>query len=244
RDWNFEGADEAARRAKKWLWSMQNDDGGWGAFDINNNREILTHVPFADHNALIDPSTSDITSRILEFYGNDGVPISDQRVVRALEFIRHDQEDDGSWYGRWGVNYIYGTWQVLKGLQAIGEDMNRPYVRRGAEWLVSVQNDDGGWGESCDSYEDPALKGIGESTPAQTAWTLLGLIAAGCANHDSVKRGVNHLLDTQRDDGGWDEQWYTGTGFPKVFYLEYTMYRHYFPTMALAAYRDSASEVF
>ncbi len=153
-----------------------------------------------------------------------------------MEFLRREQEDDGSWYGRWGVNYIYGTWQAIRGLTRIGVDPSDPMVQKGAGWLLSVQNVDGGWGESCISYEDPSLKGRAESTPSQTAWALMGLICAGMADSQAVRDGLDYLIDNQKDDGSWDEDSFTGTGFPRVFYLNYHLYRHSFSTMALAMY--------
>ncbi|MDP7251567.1 MAG: squalene--hopene cyclase [Planctomycetota bacterium] len=235
----IEGAPEAMERGLQWLFTMQCSDGGWGAFDRDNNKEVFEKVPFADHNAMLDPSTADLTSRMLEHFGPAGVPRNHPAVVRAVDFIKREQEAEGCWFGRWGVNYIYGTWQVLRGMAQIGEDMNQRWLQRGAGWLFSIQNEDGGWGESADSYEDPALKGIGPSTPSQTAWALMGLIAAGHASHVAVQEGIRYLTETQNPDGSWDEDWYTGTGFPKVYYLEYTMYRHYFPLLALSHYRDA-----
>jgi len=196
-------------------------------------------VPFADHNAMLDPSTADLTSRMLEHFGPVGVPRDHPAVMRAIDFIKREQEPEGCWYGRWGVNYIYGTWQVLRGMAQIGEDMNKPWLQRGADWLFRIQNEDGGWGESADSYEDPSLKGIGPSTPSQTAWSLMGLIAAGHASQRAVQEGIRYLIETQNPEGSWDEDWFTGTGFPKVYYLEYTMYRQYFPLLALSHYRDA-----
>ena len=155
---------------------------------------------------------------------------------KAIQFILSEQEADGSWFGRWGVNYIYGTMQVLRGLQAIGIDNHEPYVQQAAEWLRMVQNSDGGWGETCGSYDEPTMRGIGPSTPSQTAWAIMGLLAAGDTRSDSVQRGILYLLETQRADGSWDEQQYTGTGFPRVFYLAYHLYRDYFPLIALSAY--------
>ncbi len=224
-------------RGINWLWGMQSRSGGWAAFDKDNTRAILTKIPFADHNAMIDPPTADVTARVLEFMGYVGYDLSFPRIKKAVDFLRQEQEKDGSWFGRWGVNYIYGTWQVLRGLAAIGEDMNQPYIRRAADWLKSVQMDDGGWGERCDTYNDPSLKGKGPSTPSQTAWGLMGLLAAG-ENGDSepVRRAVDYLIRTQKIDGTWDENECTGTGFPKVYYLEYTMYRQYFPLQALGNY--------
>jgi squalene-hopene/tetraprenyl-beta-curcumene cyclase len=230
---------EAIRRGLVWMMGMQNDDGGWASFDRDNDRQWLTDVPFADHNAMIDPSTADITGRVLEclsrfpVYGR-----SHPAVERAVAFIRRDQTTEGCWYGRWGVNYLYGTWQVLRGLRCIGEDLQAPYVRRAARWLAARQNDDGGWGESIASYERPGEKGVGVSTPSQTAWAIMGLVAAGETGSAAVRRGVGHLLDRQRD-GTWEQAPWTGTGFPKVFYLNYHYYRHYFPLMALAQYRTA-----
>ena len=229
----------ALGRAMTWVRAMQSSDGGWAAFDRDNNRWIYTNVPFADHNAMLDPATSDITSRTLEMMGCLGVGIDDPQVKRALRFIQKDQCEDGSWYGRWGVNYIYGTWQVLRGLAEIGEDMTRPYVQKAADWLASVQNPDGGYGEAIASYEDPTQKGKGPSTPSQTAWAIMGLIAAGRASTPSVGRAIDYLTTTQLADGTWEEEYWTGTGFPKVFYLRYYLYRLYFPITAIAMWRDA-----
>jgi squalene-hopene/tetraprenyl-beta-curcumene cyclase len=223
----------------RWLLAMQNPDGGWGAFDRNVNIQILEHLPWADHNALLDPSTADLTGRILEFFGYYGSRRQERFMNRAIDFLKAAQEPDGSWFGRWGVNYVYGTWQVLVGLRAAGLDMTEDWIQRAALWLRGVQNPDGGWGESCRSYENPETKGRGKSTASQTAWGVLGLIAAGATAADPVVlRGLEFLLATQRPDGGWDEDEHTGTGFPCVFYLVYTMYRHYFPLLALQAARD------
>lgn len=225
-------------RAVRWLISMQSDDHGWGAFDRNNYKAILTCLPYADHNAMIDPSTADITARILESLSHYGYNKVAPFVAEAIAFIKRDQMPDGSWFGRWGVNYVYGTWAVLCGLEAAGEDMRQPYVRKAAQWFKDHQNPDGGWGESCRSYEDPAWVGKGESTPSQTAWALMGLMAAGEVDSEAVRNGVRYLVETQRPDGNWDEQVTTGTGFPKVFYLEYALYRLSFPLMALGQYRN------
>ncbi|HVE39098.1 MAG TPA: squalene--hopene cyclase [Planctomycetota bacterium] len=225
--------------AVKWLHTMQNRDGGWGAFDRNVDLEILEHLPWADHNALLDPSTADLTGRIMEFYGYNGSHKNERFLTRAIQFLKKSQEADGSWFGRWGVNYIYGTWQVLVGLRAVGVDMREGWIQKAATWFRNVQNADGGWGESCRSYSDLSAKAQGVSTPSQTAWAVLGLLAAGAPLSDPVlRRGVEWLLRTQRSDGGWDEKEHTGTGFPGVFYLVYTMYRHYFPLLALQAVRD------
>jgi squalene-hopene/tetraprenyl-beta-curcumene cyclase len=231
----------AIQRGLAWMMGMQNSDGGWGSFDRDNDKQWLTEIPFADHNAMIDPSTADITGRVLECLARfPGYGADHPAVQRALEFLRRDQNTEGCWYGRWGVNYIYGTWQVLRGLRCIGEDMRAPYVRRAASWLAERQNSDGGWGESIASYDHPGEKGRGVSTPSQTAWAVMGLVAAGEAGTSAVRRGVGTLIDRQRA-GTWEQAPWTGTGFPRVFYLNYHYYRHYFPLMALAQYRTAQS---
>lgn len=233
-----EAQQAAIRRGTRWVLAMQGSDGGWGAYDKDNNRMVLNLIPFADHRALLDPSTADLAGRCLEMLGVFGYDQRHPAAGPALDFLRREQEPDGSWFGRWGVNYIYGTWSVLAGLRSIGEDMSVPYVRRAVAWLESKQNPDGGWGESCLSYADPAMTGRGESTPSQTAWALLALLSAGVADSISVVRGVNYLLRHQRDDGSWEEVRHTGTGFPRVFYLRYHWYSQYFPLWALAMYRN------
>ena len=227
------GRQESMQRALNWLVGMQGRDGGWASFDVDNNRAIFNAIPFADHNAMLDPSTSDITARILEMFSFFDVRPQAPEVRRAIGFVRAEQGSDGSWYGRWGVNYIYGTWQAIRGLTCIGIGCDDPMIRRGAQWLAGAQNEDGGWGESCDSYYDPSLKGLGPSTPSQTAWALMGLMCAGERDSESVRRGFDYLIRTQKADGTWDEDEFTGTGFPKVFFLRYHLYRHSFPTMAL-----------
>jgi squalene-hopene/tetraprenyl-beta-curcumene cyclase len=224
-------------RGVQWLLAMQNDDGGWAAFDRTKDRPILEKIPFADHNALQDPSCPDIAGRVLECLGHCGLVVDDPAVQRGIGYLMREQDDDGSWWGRWGVNYVYGTWQVLTGLRSVGERMNRDYVQRAADWLRSCQKADGSWGESCDSYEDSSLKGIGPSTPSQTAWGAMGLMAVAGADDPAVTRAIDWLISHQRDDGSWDENYYTGTGFPRVFYLMYHLYRLYFPLTALARYR-------
>ena len=231
-------------RALRWLLSFQCRDGGWAAFDKNVMQRWLEDVPFADHNAILDPTCSDLTGRVLELLGYLGCPREAPCVQDALAFLRDTQEDDGSWYGRWGVNYVYGTWQVLRGLRSIGEDMRQPWIQRARDWLESCQNEDGGWGETCASYEDPLLKGKGPSTPSQTAWALMGLIAA-CdpaqpaeLERRTIRRGLDYLLTAQAADGSWPEPQTTGTGFPRVFYLRYDMYRNNWPLLALATWRN------
>jgi squalene-hopene/tetraprenyl-beta-curcumene cyclase len=223
-------------RGARWILAMQNRDGGWGAFDRDNDREVFTQVPFADHNAMIDPSSADLTARMLEMFADLNVTAELPSARRALDYVWKAQEPDGSWYGRWGVNYIYGTWQALVGLAAIGIPLDDERIRQAAEWLKSVQQANGGWGESPRSYDQPELKGRGPTTASQTAWAIMGLMAAGETPSDAVRSGVQYLLNTQKSDGTWDEPWFTGTGFARVFYLKYHLYRIYFPLMALARY--------
>lgn len=224
-----------------WFLGMQSESGGWGSFDADNTRFLLNHIPFADHGALLDPPTEDLAGRGLETLGTYGETAAHPEAARALAFIKETQCADGSWYGRWGVNYIYGTWSVLRGLQAIGENMNAPYVRRAVRWLEEHQNVDGGWGETLLSYADPALAGKGESIPSQTAWALLGLLAAGEARSPAVARGIRYLGETQRPDGSWDDPRWNGTGFPRVFFLKYHLYPVYFPLWALGVCREALS---
>jgi squalene-hopene/tetraprenyl-beta-curcumene cyclase len=228
---------EACQRGLAWLLSMQCDDGGWGAFDINNNKRLLNRIPFADLESLLDPSTSDVTGRTVELLGKLGYPRQHPVVRRALRFLRKDQTEEGPWYGRWGVNYVYGTWAVLLGLRAIGEDFSQEYIQRAVRWLEGCQNADGGWGESCDSYHNPEVKGKGASTPSQTAWATMALIECGKAHTPAVERAIRFLIQRQQVEGTWAEEEFTGTGFPKHFYINYHLYRNYFPLMALARYR-------
>ena len=230
----FEGTLAAIDRGLDWMLAMQNSDGGWGAFDRNNNREFLCHVPFADHNAMIDPSTPDLTGRVLESLGKLGKRVGDSAVDRGVAYIRSTQNADGSWFGRWGVNYIYGTWQAITGLTAVGVPADDPAIVAGANWLLVHQQSEGGWGESPDTYDFPYLRGQGPITASQTAWALMGLMAAGLHGHDAVTRGVRYLINTQEEDGVWDEEEFTGTGFPRVFYLRYHYYPIYFPLLALS----------
>ena len=228
------------RRAIAWILDMQGSDGGWAAFDVDNNWEFLSEVPFADHNAMLDPSCPDITGRVIESLIAHGVSPTHAAIRRGRDYLVKTQEAEGSWYGRWGVAYIYGTFLALRGLQASGESDREAHVLRGGEWLRAVQNADGGWGESCESYENNRFV-AGPSTASQTAWAVLGLIAGGDITSESLMRGVEYLSRTQRADGGWDEDETTGTGFPKVFYLSYHMYRDSFPLLALSAFAKSQS---
>ncbi|MGI9089348.1 MAG: squalene--hopene cyclase [Chthoniobacterales bacterium] len=235
---NSQAFGELFNRALDWQLSFQCKDGGWAAFDKEVTRHWLEDMPFADHNAILDPTCSDLTARTLELFGYLDCNPKQPWVRRAVRYLIDTQDDDGSWYGRWGVNYIYGTWQVLRGLRAINEDMTQTWILRGRDWLESCQNEDGGWGETCASYENPALKGKGESTASQTGWALMGICACGDLDRPSVQRGLQYLLSTQRADGAWDEPQITGTGFPRVFYLKYDMYRQNFPLLALATYAN------
>jgi len=224
-------------RGLGWMLALQGRDGGWGAYDRDNNRMVFNYIPFADHGALMDPSTEDLAGRVLEALGYLGFRPDEPAAARAIAFVKAAQRPDGSWYGRWGVNYLYGTWSVLAGLRSIGEDMRQPYVRRAVAWLLSRQNPDGGWGESCLSYEEPRTAGMGRSTASQTAWALLGLLHAGEAAHPAAARGVRFLLDSRSPGGLWTEPEFTGTGFPRVFYLRYHGYPAFFPLWALGLYR-------
>ena len=236
---------EVEQRAIAWVFAMQCKNGGWAAFDKDNTKRIFEFIPFADHNAMLDPPTVDITGRILEMLAAYGYTRRDPRVEAAVQFVLKEQEPDGSWFGRWGVNYLYGTFLVLRGLEAMGYWNHEVPVQQAAEWIRMVQNSDGGWGETCGSYDDPSTRGIGPSTPSQTAWALLGLLAAGDTRSDSVAKGVRWLIDRQTAEGTWDESAegrngeaiYTGTGFPRVFYLAYHLYRDYFPLLALTTYK-------
>lgn len=228
----------AVFEAHHWHLSMQNRDGGWGAFDKGCDKDILTQVPYADHNAMLDPSTSDLTARGLETLALLGFSPDYPPAKRAIEFLYREQEEDGSWFGRWGCNYLYGTWLAAWGLKTIGEDTNAPWARRAAEWLKSRQNPDGGWGELPLSYDDAEHKGRGPSTASQTAWALLGLMAVNETDSPEVARGLEYLIAEQQDDGSWSEEHWTGTGFPGVFYLRYHLYPIYFPLHALAIYQQ------
>jgi squalene-hopene/tetraprenyl-beta-curcumene cyclase len=234
---NPQKRDESFRRGLKWMMTFQCRDGGWASFDKNCTNNILEKVPFADHNAMLDPECADITARILELLGYENWDLKHPQIQEALDYVKSHQEADGSWYGRWGVNYIYGTWQVLRGMRALNLDMKEDWLQRGKVWLESVQRPDGGWGERCNTYDDPVFKGQGPSTASQTAWAVMGLCAFDDPDNPSLKRGIEYLIRTQNPDGSWTEDETTGTGFPKVFYLKYDIYRHAWPLLALAAYQ-------
>ncbi len=227
----------AIARGQQWILDMQSKDGGWAAFDRDNNLRILAKIPFADFMTPLDPTSVDVTAHVVELLVGLGDLCSQVSCRKALGYLKDRQETDGSWYGRWGVNYVYGTGAVLPALRAAGEEVEADCIQRGVAWLKQVQNQDGGWGETCQSYEDPSLRGQGASTPSQSAWAILGLLACSEGDSDAVRRGIAYLLDTQAADGTWEEQQYTGTGFPKAFYLKYHMYRIYFPLMALARFQ-------
>jgi squalene-hopene/tetraprenyl-beta-curcumene cyclase len=226
------------KRAIDWLFAMQGKDGGWAAFDVDNNWNILSYVPFADHNAMLDPSCPDITGRVLEALIECGVPADHPSIRKGTAYLLKVQEADGSWYGRWGVNYIYGTFLALRGLRAAGIDENEPSVQRALEFVRAYQNRDGGWGESCASYDENVFI-PNPSTPSQTAWAILALLAGGDVRSESLYNGVEYLLTSQRADGAWPENYCTGTGFPRVFYLAYTDYCNTFPLLALSTYRKA-----
>ena len=226
----------ALQRGIDWCLGMQSQNGGFASFDVDNTKEWLNAIPFGDLKALVDPPTEDITARVLEMLGAYGQGLDHPAAGPALAFLHRTQDPDGPWWGRWGVNYIYGTWSVLVALKEIGEDLRQPYVRRAVEWLQRHQNPDGGWGECCRCYPQPDMMGCGPSTASQTAWALLGLIAAGETHSTAVQAGVDYLVRTQRQDGRWDEEYFTGTGFPGHFMIRYHLYRDCFPLMALGQY--------
>ena len=236
-DWRaFRRANEIA---VDWVMGMQSKNGGWGAFDADNTCYYLNHIPFADHGALLDPPSADVTARCVGMMIQTGYPAYHPQVRKAIAYLRREQESEGCWFGRWGTNYIYGTWSVLCALNAADIDPRDPMVRRAVAWLLDKQRIDGGWGEDGASYAPDQPKGEGKvSTPAQTAWALLGLMAAGEVNHPAVARGIDYLIDTQDETGLWQERHYTAVGFPRVFYLRYHGYRAFFPLWALARYRN------
>ncbi|MFC1878837.1 squalene--hopene cyclase [Chloroflexota bacterium] len=232
---------KAINRALGWVLDMQSKDGGWAAFDRDNDKTALAHIPFADFISPLDPTCSDVTAHAIEFLKEldiQGTPLQGT-LHRALAYLRCTQEADGSWYGRWGVNYLYGASLALTALAAAGEDHQQAYIQRTVAWLNGRQNEDGGWGESCQTYADPSQRGRGVSTASQTAWTLIGLIAAGQTSNQAVKEGIDYIIKTQQADGAWYEPYFTGTGFPKVFYLKYDLYRVYYPLIALARYQEA-----
>jgi len=229
----------AMRRGIQWLLSMQNRDGGWGAFDRDNDRQFLCNIPFADHNAMIDPSTADVTARVLECLGRFGWTGKSPVVQKAVQFLMKDQCKDGSWFGRWGVNYVYGTSGVLRALETVSLTAQE-YCARAVAWLRQVQKADGSFGESLGSYEFPSTKGQGNSTPSQTAWGLIGLLAGADQNDPAIGKAASYLVQQQNSDGSWSEDDFTGTGFPGVFYLKYHLYKNSFPVYALARYRNQA----
>ena len=233
----------ALQRGINWCLGMQSKNGGFASFDKDNTKEWLNAIPFGDLKALVDPPTEDITGRILEMMGAFGHGLDHPTAVKALAYLKRTQHADGPWWGRWGVNYIYGTWSVLAALAASGEDMRQPYVRRAADWLKSCQNPDGGWGEICDSYRHEEFMGQGESTPSQTAWALLGLLAAGEIEAPPVLAGVEFLLRSQTPQGRWEEKHFTGTGFPGYFMIRYHLYRDCFPLMALGRYHQAIKKL-
>jgi len=257
---------DSIQRGVEWMAGMQSKNGGWAAFDKDNNKKYLTKIPFSDFGETLDPPSVDVTAHLLEMYGRLGYTRDDAIVARGFEYVISEQEEDGSWFGRWGVNYVYGAGAVLPALEAIGEDMSQPYVRRAVDWLVAYQNEDGGWGESCGSYVDPTLRGVGPSTASQTAWALLGLVAAKEHDSETTQRGLAYLAETQEEDGSWDEPYFTGTGFPGYgvgerlkalpdigetsyqgldmpagFMINYHLYRNYWPLLALGRYFQAIS---
>ena len=268
----LEGPDEAKRREAitrgvEWIEGMQSRNGGWAAFDKDNDRWYMARLPFCDFGESLDPPSADVTAHILEMYGRLGYSTDHPPLRRGYQYLRQEQEADGPWFGRWGVNYIYGTGAALPAIEAIGEDMSQPYVRRSVDWLLAHQNDDGGWGECCGSYVDHSLRGVGPSTASQTAWALLALISAGEADSDACRRGVQYLLDIQQADGGWDEPYFTGTGFPGYrigqppkgipkpgesdyqglgmpagFMINYHLYRNYWPLLALGRFAKAIEQ--
>ena len=227
--------DGVVRRAVDWLLAMQSEGGGWGAFDVDNTSRLVGQFPVCDFGEVIDPPTEDVTAHVIEALVTCGVPPGHPAIRRGLAYLRSTQREDGSWWGRWGVNHIYGTAAVLPALAACGVDMGQPWVRRAIDWLAARQNHDGGWGECIESYRDPSLAGVGPSTASQTAWALMGLMAAD-RDHPAVPDGITWLVDRQMPDGSWDEDAFTGTGFPLDFMIKYHFYRLYFPVMALGRY--------
>lgn len=232
---------EAIERAREWIIGMQSSNGGWGAFDIDNNLEALNHIPFSDHGALLDPPTADVSARCVSFLAQLGYPEDRAVIDKAIAYLRREQEETGSWFGRWGTNYIYGTWSVLCALNIAGVDHDDPMIKRAVSWLKTVQNSDGGWGEDCASYEGAEQGCYKESLPTQTAWATLGLMAVGQRDSQAVQRGMAYLTEAQDEHGEWHEEPYNAVGFPKVFYLRYHGYKQFFPLTALSRYRNLES---
>ena len=232
---------EAIDRATEWVVGMQSKNGGWGAFDADNAHYYLNHIPFADHGALLDPPTVDVSARCVGMLAQLGYDRDHPAMKNGIQFLRDEQEEDGSWFGRWGTNYIYGTWSALSALNAAGEDMQSEPMRRAVKWLKAAQRADGGWGEDCSTYWNHRRGEVKESTPSQTAWGVLGLMAAGEVDCDSVQKGINYLLEAPRDDGKWDEKQYNAVGFPRVFYITYHGYSAYFSLWALSRYQNLKS---
>ncbi len=233
---------DALSRGEEWLVGMQSRNGGWGAFDRNNTRTWTRQIPFCDFGEVIDPPSADVTGHVVECLGRRGRRIGNRTIDRAVAYLKREQDPDGAWYGRWGVNLTYGIGSVLPGLEAVGENMGSPYVRRAVDWLIAHQNASGGWGERIEGYGDPAWRGRGPSTASQTAWALLGLLAAGEVDHPATQRGIEYLTATQNESGGWDEPQFTGAGFPTDFMIRYHLYRDVFPLMALGRYRAAPRE--
>ena len=234
---------EAIERGAEWIIGMQSGNGGWGAFDKDNEHHFLQHIPFADHGALLDPPTADVSARCLSMMAQLGYRDEIEAVSRAVGYLKREQEDDGSWFGRWGNNYVYGTWSVLCALNAIGEDMEAPYIRRAVDWLKGRQRSDGGWGEDCASYWQHRQAEVKSSTPSQTAWAVLGLMAAGEVDSIAVKGGIDYLLEVPREGGKWHEEYFNAVGFPRIFYLRYHGYSAFFPLLTLARYRNLKIQV-
>ena len=229
----------AIERATEWVEGMQSSNGGWAAFEVDNEHYYLNHIPFADHGALLDPPTVDVTARCVGMLAQLGRTKDDPVVARAIAYLRREQEKDGSWFGRWGTNYIYGTWSALNALNAVGIDNSDPMIRGAVDYLLGCQGEDGGWGEGGESYYAGVAKSPKVvSTASQTAWAVLGLMAAGEVEHPAVARGIAFLAQTQNVDGTWDEDSYTAVGFPRVFYLRYHGYRQFFPVWAVSRYRN------
>jgi squalene-hopene/tetraprenyl-beta-curcumene cyclase len=229
---------DAIQRGVEWVLGLQSRNGGWGSFDADNTHYYLNSIPFADHGALLDPPTADLTARCISALAQLGYSREHPAMAQALAYLRREQEADGSWFGRWGTNYIYGTWSVLGALNAAGEDMAQPYVRKAVDWLKARQQGDGGWGESCASYWPDRKDESVASTPSQTAWALLGLMAAGEIESAAVVRGIDYLRQAPRHGGKWEEHSYNAVGFPRVLYLRYHGYSAYFPLWALARYQN------